>query len=65
MKHSIKTAALSALCLMTTVTASAYDFGENGIWYNIISEDGKTCEVTGISYDMSNDITIPRSSKWL
>ena len=37
--------------------AWAYDFEADGIYYNIISLDDKTVEVTGGSY--SGDVTIP------
>ena len=46
MKHFLKSAATAFLCLAASVTASAYDFEENGIYYNVLSEEQKTCEVT-------------------
>lgn len=34
------------VCLLCSMCASAYDFKVDGIYYDIISENGKTCEVT-------------------
>ena len=62
MKHLLKNITLAAICLMAAIKASAYDFEENGIYYNILSETDKTCEVTYIKYlsiSYSGDITIP------
>ena len=46
MKHLLKDITLTAICLMAAIKASAYDFEENDICYNILSEADKTCEVT-------------------
>lgn len=49
MRHFLKSAATAFLCLVASVPASAYDFEENGIYYNILSEEEKTCEATSES----------------
>ena len=46
MNHYTKNGVAAALCLMASLTASAYDFVADGIYYNILSEKDKTCEVT-------------------
>lgn len=50
------------LFAVISVYASAYDFTVDGIYYNILSADDKTCAVTyrGTSYNSySGDVTIP------
>lgn len=66
MRHFLKSAATAFLCLAASVTASAYDFEENGIYYNVLSEEEKTCEVTYEYYsdydyhsDYEGEIVIP------
>lgn len=46
---------------MAAFPASAYDFEENGIYYNILSETDKTCEVANAlgEENYAGDITIP------
>ena len=48
--------------LSATITASAYDFGVDGIYYDITSDVDKTCSVTYLSWDgygYSGSINIP------
>ena len=47
------------LLTLVAVTASAQDFEVDGIYYNILSEDDKTVEVTGSPYGYSGDVVIP------
>ena len=46
------------LLALIAATASAYDFESEGIYYNILSEDDRTVEVTESPYDYAGDITI-------
>lgn len=69
MRHFLKSAATAFLCLAASVTASAYDFEENGIYYNVLSEEQKTCEVTYEYYsdydyhsDYEGEIVIPEQA---
>ena len=47
------------LLTLVAVTASAQDFEVDGIYYNILSEDERTVEVTGSPYGYSGDVVIP------
>lgn len=53
--------------LLATVTAQAYDFEKDGIFYNVTSLEDLTVEVTeddgSISY-YTGDITIPETVEW-
>ena len=52
---------IAVLC--TSLSASAYDFYSDGLYYNILSEEDRTVEVTHSSdnvYYVSGDIEIPR-----
>lgn len=46
MKHSIKSLLLTVLVAFVSVSASAYDFEVDGIFYNVVSISDLTCEVT-------------------
>ena len=66
MKHSKHL--FTALLLLCTTVASAHDFEVDGIYYNILSEEDKTVEVTykGTSYseysnEYTGDVVIPES----
>jgi len=55
------------LCLLFITQASAYDFISDGIYYNILSEQDKTCEVTNETGSLSAEsysgsTTIPSSA---
>lgn len=59
MKNSI----IFSLLMLLPVAASAYDFEVNGIYYNILSANEKTVEVTkndGNTSDYTGVVTIPR-----
>ena len=47
------------LLALVATTASAQGFEVDGIYYNILSEDDKTVEVTGSPYGYSGDVVIP------
>ena len=47
------------LLALVATTASAQDFMVDGIFYNILSEDDMTVEVTGSPYGYSGDVVIP------
>ncbi len=47
------------LCTLLSITASAYDFEVNGIYYNIVSISDLTCEVTKGENYYIGDIVIP------
>ena len=53
-----------SLCLLwlLATTASAYDFMKDGIYYNILSDSERTCEVR--SNDYSGAIDIPASVEY-
>lgn len=62
MKHLIKSLLLTVLVTLVSVSASAYDFEVDGIYYNVVSLSDLTCEVTykdseGASY--TGDVKIP------
>ena len=58
MKHNYLKHLFTALLLLCTTVASSHDFVKDGIFYNILSEEDKTVEVTfyGSYYQsMSNE----------
>lgn len=67
MKHT-KHFLLMATMLLCSLVTSAYDFEANGVYYNILSEEEATCEVTSDegSVTYSGDIEIPEvvSDRW-
>lgn len=52
---------MTALLVMVSAGASAIDFTVDGLSYNILSSDDKTCVVTEGSYGYSGDVVIPES----
>lgn len=62
MKQLSKHLALLAVVLLTAVSAKAYDFAVDGIYYKVTSEEQRTCDVTnGDASYTSSAITIPAS----
>jgi len=61
MKRIIQKLGMVVASLLSFLSASAYDFEVDGIYYNIVSLDELTCEVTKGGYDKKyvGDITIP------
>ena len=47
------------LLALVAATASAYDFEADGIYYNILSQDDRTVEVTESPYGYAGDVVIP------
>ena len=60
MKHLIKPL-LTALLLLSSIVVCAQDFEVDGIYYNVISEQGKTVEVIKCSKVHNNKLVIPSS----
>ncbi len=62
---------LCALLVLCALSAHAYDFEVNGIYYNVLNEMAQTCEVTGLSSDSSNaeaytgNVVIPETTTYL
>lgn len=56
-----KFALVTALLTSLSTTASAYDFWSNGIYYNILSYEDRTCEVTYRDFNGNyrGDLVIP------
>ena len=61
MKHNYLKHLFTALLLLCTTIASAYDFEVGGIYYNILSEEDKTVEVINGTYRYTGDVVIPGS----
>lgn len=62
MKKQLRTLALLLTATLPTLNASAYDLEIDGIFYNILSLDDMTCEVTSDDVNFSKyegDIVIP------
>ena len=60
MKHNYLKKLFTALLLLCATVVCAHDFEVDGIYYNILSKEGKTVEVTykGTSYsEYSNEYT--------
>ena len=60
MKHLKKSLLLLAM-LIVGLNASAYDFESGGIYYNILSADSLTCEVTSGTSKYSGSVVIPET----
>ena len=52
---------MTALLLLCCTAASAYDFKFGGIYFNILSSEDKTVEVTSGSNKYTGAVTIPAS----
>ncbi len=51
---------MSVIGMILPIASQAYDFSSDGIYYNILSEEDRTVEVTGYEYDRySGNISIP------
>ena len=59
MKGIIKRIGMLAVMLQASLAVSAYDFEVDGIYYNIVSFDDMTCEVTSDDNKYQGDIVIP------
>ena len=55
----VKVGIILFLCLLMPSTSLAYDFAKDGIYYNILSESYKTCEVNDCS--ATGKISIPNT----
>lgn len=62
MIHLFKILAVAAVCMVASLTVSAYDFEVDGFQYTILSEAEKTCEVSGHDESISGDIAIPQQA---
>ena len=51
----------AVIMLITSLPALAYDFVDNGFYYNVIDETAKTVEVTSGDNEYSGSISIPLS----
>ena len=49
----------TALLLLCTTVATAHNFEVDGIYYNILSEEYKTAEVTSGTNNYTSDVEIP------
>lgn len=62
MKHSAQTLLLTLLIALVSLPAFAYDAILNGIAYNILSEEDKTCEVAKANSSIvKGDVNLPAS----
>jgi len=59
MKPIIQKIGMVVVVLLSFLSASAYDFEVDGIYYNIVSFDNLTCSVTSGDSKYVGDITIP------
>lgn len=67
MKTSLHKLLLTTLLACVTISAAAYDFEVDGIYYNVVSLSDLTCEVTSSGDDnqkYSGDIVIPSSATY-
>ena len=61
MKHNYLKNLFTALLLLCTTVATAHDFEVGGIYYNILSEEEKTVEVTYGTNEYIGSVVIPES----
>ena len=47
---------------MAWLGAEAYDFKENGLYYNIIDRGSKTCAVTQGTESYSGEVSVPEEA---
>ena len=59
MKTTIQKLGLLIAMLFAILPASAYDFEDNGVYYNLLSATDLTCEITYGDVKYSGDFTIP------
>ena len=64
MKQNFLKELMTALLLLCCTVASAQDFEVGGIYYNILSSEDKTVEVTSGSNKYSGAVTIPASATY-
>lgn len=51
---------ITLMAMLLSISAFAYDYEKDGIYYSITSEEDKTVEVVGAGFsDIPNDVTIP------
>lgn len=63
--HFIQTIGLITVMLISFIPALAYDFEVDGIYYNILSEEEKTCEVTyNDDKEYTGDVIIPAQVRY-
>ncbi len=54
-RRALRRGAAVLLLVAASAVANAYDFEADGIYYNILSEADRTCEVTYLYYDSSSN----------
>ena len=59
-KHYIKKLFATVAVLLCSITANAYDFEVDGLYYNLLSATEKTCELVGSKSSIKN-VSIPAS----
>ena len=61
MKHNYLKHLFTALLMLCATVATAHDFVVGGIYYNILSEEDKTVEVTSGADNYTGSVVIPQS----
>lgn len=59
MKHAIQRLMLTVLVAFVSLTASAYDFEVDGVYYEVISLSDLTCKVVSDDTEYTGDVTVP------
>ena len=59
MKQAIHKLCIGATMLISFLSAAAYDFEVDGIYYNVLSDTGGTCSVAKASDQIKGIIKIP------
>lgn len=61
MKQCFKKIGMLAVFALAFIPVSAYDFSLDGIYYNIVSLDDLTCEVTSGDEKYTGEVVIPET----
>lgn len=60
--RNLQKTGLTLLAAMAWLGAEAYDFKENGLYYNIIDRGSKTCAVTQGTESYSGEVSVPEEA---
>ena len=59
MRKILSRIGIATLALLASNTAGAYDFKENGVYYNVVDRSAKTCAVTQNPDGYRGNVAIP------
>ena len=60
--RNLQKTGLTLLAAVAWLSAEAYDFKENGLYYNIVDMGSKTCAVTQGTESYSGEVSVPEEA---